>query len=33
MGESSLPDTIEGEIGHYISNDMPQGETQVIFEQ
>jgi hypothetical protein len=37
MDKSSLSDTIEGEIGHYISNDMPQGETpmqkEVIFEQ
>jgi hypothetical protein len=37
MGESSLPDIIEREIGHYISNNMPQGETliqkEVIYEQ
>jgi hypothetical protein len=37
MGESSLLDIIEGKIGHYISNDMSQGETpmqeKVIFEQ
>jgi hypothetical protein len=37
MGESSLLDTIKGQIGHYISSDISQGETsmqdEVIFEQ